>query len=132
MKAKFVFEFYNREDSNIYKKIGIGKKTWEKLQPGDILKPKMEVYVGPRTNFVSRSSNYYKKFWEESYTIVIDIEETPAGKLKVYYYQTWTLDQAKDVSKYLKRYTKGDSMTGSILQFERRFDILQQEDLTKG
>jgi hypothetical protein len=124
MKAKFVFEFYSRGESNIYKKIGIGRKTWNNLQPGDILKPKKEVYIGSKTNFVSKSSSYDRKIWEESYISVIDTEKTPGGKLKVYYYQAWDLDQAKLVSDNIDRYTRGDSMTGPILQFERRFDIL--------
>lgn len=130
MKARFVLEYFDRESPNIYKKIGIGRRSWDRLLPGDILKPKKEIWIGPRTNFTSSGTG--SKIWEESYVVVIDSEETPMGKLKVWYYQTWDLDQAEIVRDNIEIYARGNSMTGSIKQFENRFDILQQENLTKG
>jgi len=102
--------------------LGIGK-TFYNLNPGDILKPKMDMYVGPRTNFISGS--YGTKIWNESYVVVIDSEETPGGKLKVYYYQTWELDQAEMVKDNIEIYARGNSMTGTEKQFKNRFEILQ-------
>jgi len=107
-----------------YEKLRIGRKTFLTLSPGDILKPKKDIYIGSRTQF---SSNGGSKIWAESYAVVIKIAKTQLNNgLKIWYYQSWDLKQAKTVSENISLYLGYEnSMTGSIKQFENRFEILQ-------
>ena len=102
--------------------LGIGK-SFAVLKPGSILKPKKEIWVGPRTNFTSGTG---LKIWEESYVVVIDSERTPGGKLKVWYYQTWDYPEAETVRNNILIYSRrNQSMTGSERQFQNRFEIVK-------
>jgi hypothetical protein len=105
-----------------YEKLGLGK-SFLTLKPGQILKPKGIIYIGARTQFDPKGRT---KIWEESYAVVIRSEKTPGGKLKVYYYQAWDLAQAKVVAENIDIYQNmgNNSMTGSVKQFENRFEIL--------
>jgi len=124
MKALLVNETlnFNRDIKSPYAKIGLGV-SFENLKPGAILKPKKIIYIGPRTNFIS--GEYGKKIWEESYAVVIDSEKTPLGNLKVWYYQAWDLKQAETVREDIELYNRDNSMTGSLKQFENRFEIVK-------
>ncbi|HPI82085.1 MAG TPA: hypothetical protein PK122_02565 [Candidatus Paceibacterota bacterium] len=105
---------------NIYRKLKIGRSFWN-LEPGAILKPIKDIYIGPRTNFVS--GPYGTKIWEESYVTVIDLEKTPSGLMKIYYHQNWDLAGAEVVRDNIKLYPRGLSMTGTEKQFKNRFII---------
>jgi hypothetical protein len=129
MKALTVNETLNfdREDPNIFSKMGIGVKSFEKLKRGDILKPKedsQDIHLSARTG--KFDSHGLLQIWEDSYVLVLQVDKSNNGKdLIVWYYQTWDLKEAKDrISGKLYWPTKDHFMVGTIKQLEKRFDIL--------
>lgn len=143
MKAKFVFEFYDRNDPNIYKKIGIGKKTWDKLQPGDFLKPKKEVKVGRDDHFKPPSYKTGTSFYEEDYVVVYSFKVAPVIPNRRSFYQggyhiglhrAWDLEEALKVRKTIEAgayvvdtgFFGKRPVEGTIKQWQERFDISQE------
>jgi hypothetical protein len=139
VKAKFVFEFFDREDPNILKKIGIGKKTWSNLQPGDILKPKKEVKVSGQGRFMPPSYKHGISFYPQDYAVIITYKkgENRFIEYKMHLRRCWDLKEAmnvrsmleKGIGEFLYFYGKNDAFNrptrGSYQQWENRFEIYQ-------
>jgi len=141
VKAKFVFEFYDRDDPNIYKKLGIGKKTWGKLQPGDILKPKKEVKVSGNGLFKAPSYKNGISFYPEDYVVIITHKKGVLGYRRsmdmgyiMHLRRCWDLEEAMNVRSMLEKGTfkmprEHDAFNrttrGSYKQWENRFEIYQ-------
>jgi len=134
MKAKFVFEFFDREDPNILKKIGIGKQTWSKLKPGDFLRPKKEIKVDGNGKFTSPSYKHGKTFYPEDYVVIITYKKSENRFIgyTMHLRRCWDLEEAMNVRSMLEKGTfkmprEHDAFNsptrGSYKQWENRFDI---------
>jgi hypothetical protein len=131
-------ESFNREESNIYRKIGIGKKTWYKLKPGDILLPKknMKIYKG---TFYPPSIKVGRKIYEESAMVITRISYANvatrhgyADGIRMELFQAWDINSALE---YIDRKVQDNYygpepeqdrfIAGSFKQFENRFEIYE-------
>jgi len=137
---------FDRDDPDIYRKIGIGKKTWRNLKPGDILIPKKEVHVD-RGTFYPPSRLTGWKIWQESVVVIEKVSYAKVATkngyatdgIRMQVFQAWDLDAA---SEYIHSKFPGDYgpdsgefigkpdrlVAGSVKQWENRFDIYEGED----
>ncbi|MDD5649189.1 MAG: hypothetical protein PHF86_02045 [Candidatus Nanoarchaeia archaeon] len=113
---------FNRKESNIFKKLGIGIKNWEKLKVRDILIPKKDIILDKNNRFANKGS---LSIFKESYVLVTKIDIEPDG-LEICYFQCWDLKEALDRSKNLNvALPVSNLMVGSIKQYENRFKIYE-------
>ena len=131
-------EDFSRNDPNIYRKLGIGKKHWAKLERGDILIPKKEIKVD-RGTFYPPSRLTGWKIWEEelilikkiSYIKVATKNGYAADGIRMEVYKAWDLDDALKQRKHLldRSYEptidRDREIAGSAKQWENRFDIYE-------
>ena len=141
MKAKFVFEFFDRENPNIYRKIGIGKKTWDKLQPGDFLRPKKEIKISGRGEFKPPSYKSGKNFYPQDYIVVItykngvvEYNRHMTMGYSMHLRRCWDLEEAMRIRSMIQNGTldmprKHDAFNrpvqGSYEQWKNRFEIYE-------
>lgn len=142
MRAKKVFEVFDRDDPNILRKIGIGKKTWPKLEPGDILRPKKEFWIGRDNRFKSPSWRNGVFYSEDDYAVIYNFKRSPVKpKINSDYqhgyhiglHKCWDLEEAIEIRKKIenKTYPMPDNLyftspvEGTIAQWENRFEIYE-------
>jgi hypothetical protein len=115
-------ESFNRDDPNIFKKLGIGIKNWEKLKVRDILIPKKDIILDKNNRFSNKGS---LSIFKESYVLVTKIDMESDG-LEICYFQCWDFKEALDRSKNLNvALPVSNLMVGSIKQYENRFKIYE-------
>ena len=129
-----------------YKRLGIGKRTWENLSRGDVLKPLKEFKVkGGRyetaLHFVSPSTQSAITLYEEDFLVVDKVQHnvevaTSGGRrapvwkqgIRVKFIRCWDMDAVRDTLEEQaadREVTKQKPLEGTIQQFERRMEILQ-------
>lgn len=118
----YIIESFNRDDPNIFKKLGIGIKNWEKLKVRDILIPKKDIILDKNNRFTNKGT---RSIFKESYVLVTGIDREPDG-LEICYFQCWDLKEALKRSKNLSvALPVSNLMVGTIKQYENRFKIYE-------
>jgi len=118
----------------------IGEKTWDKLQPGDFLRPKKEIKAA---NGVFKPPSYKggKKFYPEDYVVIITYEHDVVRynrQIKMGYRmhlrRCWDIKEAMKIRAMIENGTfemprKHDAFNrpveGSYDQWDNRFDIYE-------
>ncbi len=113
----------------------IGLKTWDKISPGYILKPKKEVYVSNKGNFAAEYGSA-DTIWQDMYILILLVQKIWDKELHkeiIYtnYTKCWTLPEAIEKSKGDLDKLGATRMFGTQKQFENRFEIIQRKDESK-
>jgi hypothetical protein len=129
MRAQFVRGKEPKEAMNI------GFRTWDKLTPGYILKPKKEVFVSNKGNFAAEYGSA-DTIWQDMYILILLVQriwDKELHKEIIYtnYTKCWTLSEAIKKSKGDLDKFGARRMFGTQKQFENRFEIIQRKDEEK-
>lgn len=138
MRAQLVMETisFDRDDPNIYRKIGIGKKSWHQLKPGDIIIPKREFTVS-KGKFKPPSYKSGVNYYTEDFVVIISIRnaavrsyESVKNGLMIDLHRCWDLKEALKVGKIVEEgeYQKSKfkrPIEATHRQWEDRFEIYQ-------
>jgi hypothetical protein len=131
MKAQFVNEAMGfTQDGDPIHDMGIGN-SFENLRVGTILRADENIRITSKTSLVTRDKGRITA-WAGQYIVVLKQERTQLDKKKIKVWYQNAGDKFSDAQKIvtdLKSYKNNtalfNSMTGTPLQFEKRFTILQ-------